>query len=51
MDFVLLGSITRNPIVASARVTRHRRIPVIRQLSAVANRSARAIDARMSMPP
>jgi hypothetical protein len=29
MDFVLLRSITRNQIVASARVTRHRQIPVI----------------------
>jgi hypothetical protein len=34
MDFVLLGSITGSRIVASARVIRHRRIPVIQQLSA-----------------
>jgi hypothetical protein len=39
MDFALLGSITGNRIVASARVMRHRRIPVIQQLSAARNGS------------
>jgi hypothetical protein len=29
MDLVLLGSITRDPILARAQVMRHRRIPVI----------------------
>jgi hypothetical protein len=29
MDLVLLGWMTRNRIVAGARVMRHRRIPVI----------------------
>jgi hypothetical protein len=44
MDFVPLGSITRDRIVASARVMRHRQIPAIQQLSAITNRSGAAID-------
>jgi hypothetical protein len=40
MNLVLLGSITRSRIVASARVMRHRQILVIQQLSAITNRAA-----------
>ena len=39
MDLVLLGSITRDPILARAQVMRHRRIPVI-QFSAGLRQSA-----------
>jgi hypothetical protein len=46
MDFVLLGSITGNRIVASARVMRHRRIPVIQQLSSRHELFGAAIDAQ-----
>jgi hypothetical protein len=35
MDLDLLGSMTRDRIVAGARVMRHRRIPVIQQLALV----------------
>jgi hypothetical protein len=34
MDLALLGSMTRDRIVASGRVMRHRQIPVIQRLSA-----------------
>jgi hypothetical protein len=37
--------------VAGARVTRHRQIPAIQQLSGITNRSARRSTSRMSMPP
>lgn len=41
----------RNRIVARARVIHHRQIPVIQQLSAVGDCSARGSMSRMSMPP
>jgi hypothetical protein len=34
IDLDLLGSMTRDRIVGGARVMRHRRIPVIQQLTA-----------------
>jgi hypothetical protein len=44
MDFVLLASMTRNPIVARARVMRHRQIPVIQRCSAVTNRAGGELE-------
>jgi hypothetical protein len=41
MALDLLGSMTRDRIVPSARVIGHRQIPVIEQLSAITNRAAR----------
>jgi hypothetical protein len=45
MDLVLLRSTARNRIVASARVMRHRRIPVIEQWSAHREPRRAGIDA------